>query len=1228
MEIKLFKDEIQINNNVANFSKIENHSHPFKLLGNKISRNSSYSKDQDKNDNIKSYIPNSNYHCENISNIHDITQIKSPFLGKINCYNQGLTEKDNNIEHKIKELFGDKFPKNLKDSMKSLDSELIENGGNSRDVGNLLDDFLQHKCFEFKDCKHDHFYFKPQTILDGGKVTDYDEFDLKEIKKENYAKKFSFPLDMFQQRAIMSLENNESVLVTAHTSSGKTVVAEYAIAMALRDNKKVIFTSPIKALSNQKYRDFKLEFQDVGLMTGDVTKNPLANCLIMTTEILRNALYEKSNLLKDVAWIIFDEIHYMKDKIRGVVWEETIIMLPNTIKCVFLSATIPNAAELASWICFLKQAPLNIIGTEKRAVPIAHYAYCNFLDQGDSMSNTFCFNNISNNYNLLNLLDLSGNFNNNNWSLIKSAISAQKPNITSSNFLSSSLSFRNNIEKNITNYNYNSYPKHNNINYSFNSFKNSGNSYYLGTNNMQRSVSYNNQGNNNFCKYTKQDFISKRTKEKSADIRSLANKLHTIGKTPALFFCFYKRECDEFANELLLSDFTNSAEKRKIKEIYTKAFSTLDSGDFDLQQVKNMISLITNGIAYHHSGLLPIVKECVELLFQSGLIKILLSTETLAMGVNMPAKTVVFTRIQKYDGKLRCLNSSEYIQMCGRAGRRGKDSEGLCIMMLEKNNKEDLENYYTLLNSAKAGKSEHLYSTFRMRFSQLLTVMKTEKFKYEKIGKQSFFQFQANQGIPLKIKELKENYIKYKQLQTPLTCLNNNTEGNETQDLVSFADLADLKCQRDQLQNKIYIEIFTNEKIKIVKAFAEIFEPGILIKFKNRSWGVFISLSFYIPSTSKKMKKISNYDDIKNLLIREKNYDNVDIKEVICEIFLYNGNIPLAEAVIIEDLFDYFDIHTIPLTDLENISKWKIEIPKNSNGKNFIKTCAKKFHKLSKSIGKENNFDVLNLIKDFSIKSDLIDSYSSNLESVIAQLRKKELAYDHIQKKTATIEAQKCKLADNLLSNFEQLKTFQEFKLKGDLEKMERILVKMNYINNNDITDKGKAASVISAANELLLTEMLFKGEFDNIQPNYLAAMFSCFVIDAGRFTKDDSYLRYPEISNTHLTELLKRIELAKINLTNFLNEIGFISEEIDIKGHFMSSILEWADGKSFFEVCNKTKIYEGNLISCIKRLDELLSQLQESCSLIKYDDLKRKFEKASSLIRRGIVITESLWLE
>ncbi|CAG8782869.1 11035_t:CDS:2, partial [Racocetra fulgida] len=190
------------------------------------------------------------------------------------------------------------------------------------------------------------------------------------------AKEYQFELDPFQKAAIASIERSESVLVSAHTSAGKTAVAEYAIALALKNKQRVIYTSPIKALSNQKYRELESAFSDVGLLTGDVTINPNASCLVMTTEILLAMLYRGNDvIMREVSWVVFDEIHYMRDKVRGVVWEEVLILLPHQVHFVFLSATIPNAMEFAEWICKIHAQPCHVVYTDFRPTPLQHYIY-------------------------------------------------------------------------------------------------------------------------------------------------------------------------------------------------------------------------------------------------------------------------------------------------------------------------------------------------------------------------------------------------------------------------------------------------------------------------------------------------------------------------------------------------------------------------------------------------------------------------------------------------------------------------------------------------------------------------------------------------------------------------------------------------------------------------------------------------------------------------------------
>ncbi|KAA8574302.1 hypothetical protein EYC84_005793 [Monilinia fructicola] len=363
------------------------------------------------------------------------------------------------------------------------------------------------------------------------------------------ARTWPFELDPFQKVAIASIQRNESVLVSAHTSAGKTVTAEYAIAQCLKNNQRVIYTSPIKALSNQKYREFTAEFGDVGLMTGDVTINPTATCLVMTTEILRSMLYRGSEIMREVAWVVFDEIHYMRDKARGVVW-----------------------------------------GRDYH--PVARQAGADGIHL---------------------IVDEKGNFREDNFSKAMATIEDKK-----------------------------------------------------GSDPADINAKQKGRG--------KDKKTNKGSNKEGSDIYKIVRMIMLKHYNPVIVFSFSKRECEAYALQMSSMAFNDQSEKDMVSKVFESAIESLSEEDRTLPQIQHILPLLRRGIGVHHSGLLPILKETIEILFQENLIKVLFATETFSIGLNMPAKTVVFTSVEKFDGeKMRYLTPSEFVQMSGRAGRRGLD---------------------------------------------------------------------------------------------------------------------------------------------------------------------------------------------------------------------------------------------------------------------------------------------------------------------------------------------------------------------------------------------------------------------------------------------------------------------------------------------------------------------------------------------------------------------------
>lgn len=554
------------------------------------------------------------------------------------------------------------------------------------------------------------------------------------------AKEYQFTLDPFQAVSIACLERNESVLVSAHTSAGKTAVAEYAIAMAFREKQRVIYTSPLKALSNQKYRELSQEFSDVGLMTGDVTISPHASCLVMTTEILRGMLYRGSEVLKEVAWVIFDEIHYMKDRERGVVWEESIVFLSPQIKMVFLSATMSNATEFAEWICNIHKQPCHVVYTDFRPTPLQHYVF----PVGGS--------------GLYLVVDENEQFKEENF--LKLQDTFVKPN---SGIKAAGAKASGRIAK------------------------------------------------------------AGQGAKGGSDIFKIVKMIMERKFQPVIVFSFSRRECEQHAMSMSKLDFNTEEEKETVDQVFQNAILCLNEEDRSLPAIELMLPLLQRGIAVHHSGLLPLIKELVELLFQEGLVKALFATETFAMGLNMPAKTVVFTSVKKFDGDShRYIGSGEYIQMSGRAGRRGKDDRGICIIMID----EQME--MNNLKEMMLGKPAPLVSTFRLSYYSILNLMcRAEgQFTAEHVIRNSFHQFQYEKALP-------EIGKKIEKLEQEAGLLDASGESE-------VGEYHKLRLDLAALENKLMSEITRPERILIFLV------PGRLVKVREGGtdwgWGVVVNV--------------------------------------------------------------------------------------------------------------------------------------------------------------------------------------------------------------------------------------------------------------------------------------------------------------------------------------------------------------------------------------------------
>ncbi|KAH0949431.1 hypothetical protein HN011_012300, partial [Eciton burchellii] len=764
------------------------------------------------------------------------------------------------------------------------------------------------------------------------------------------AKEYKFTLDPFQRQAILCIEHNQSVLVSAHTSAGKTVVAEYAIACSLRNKQKVIYTTPIKALSNQKYREFHEEFKDVGLITGDVTINPTASVLIMTTEILRNMLYKGSEVIHQVGWVIFDEIHYMRDKERGVVWEETLILLPDNVHYVFLSATIPNARQFAEWVAHLHKQPCHVVSTDYRPTPLRHYI---FPVGGDGIHL---------------VLDEMGQF------------------------------------------------KEDNFNRAMTCLRNMGDAAKGDTKGRKGGLRTSNSGTTNIFKMVKMIME-----------RNLA---------PVIIFSFSKKDCQFYAMLMSKLDFNTLKEKELVDEVFNNAVDILNDEDKKLPQVLNLLPLLRRGIGVHHGGLLPVLKELVEILFGEGLIKALFATETFAMGLNMPARTVLFTAARKFDGKdFRWITSGEYIQMSGRAGRRGLDDKGIVILMI------DEQVSPAVVKTIIQGKPDPIYSAFHLTYNMMLNLLRVEEINPEYMLEKSFFQFQSQADIPVL-------YNKVKELQTAYNAVIVECDDKKYNEISNYdhirqqLDQLNRKFQSFLTQPKYLVPFLQSGRLIKVKTESETFDWGMIMSYKERD----------------RKKTVNERTVVIDVLL----HISKDSKE---------GNpIPCREG-------EEGELEAIPI--LHNlvcqISLIRLYYPKDLKSSNNRKDVLERIQEVKRRF--PDGLPLLNPITDMRIEDQAFKVIAKRIETLKNLLRRHPLYEDSNIDILHKQFLQKEELAIQLKQASKEFKQAKSILQLEELKCRKRVLRRMGYCTTSDIIElKGRVACELNGADELLMTEMIFNG--------------------------------------------------------------------------------------------------------------------------------------------------------
>jgi ATP-dependent RNA helicase DOB1 len=457
--------------------------------------------------------------------------------------------------------------------------------------------------------------------------------------------------------------------------------------------------------------------------------------------------------MREVAWVIFDEVHYMRDKARGVVWEETIILLPDKVRYVFLSATIPNAMQFAEWITQNHSQPCHVVYTDFRPTPLQHYLFPAGAD-GIHL-----------------VVDEKGVFREDNFQKAMAAImdvEGQDPN---------------------------------------------------------------DPGGKLKGKKKKTGMTKGSNRKIQSDIYKIVKMIMLKNYNPVIVFSFSKRECEDYALQMSQLTFNDESEKQMVSKVFDGAIETLTEEDRTLPQIQHILPLLKRGIGVHHSGLLPLLKEVIEILFQEGLIKVLFATETFSIGLNMPAKTVVFTKVEKFDGvDTRWLTPSEFIQMSGRAGRRGLDERGVVIMMI------DTQMEPAVVREIVRGEQDKLNSAFHLGYNMILNLMRVEGISPEYMLERCFFQFQNTASVAGLEKEIHK--------------LENDRENLEIPDEPTIKDYYDTRQQLAEYTKQM------RAVITLPVYCLQFMQPGRLVRIKHLDhdfgWGAVVSFSERKPPKGEK----------------------------------------------------------------------------------------------------------------------------------------------------------------------------------------------------------------------------------------------------------------------------------------------------------------------------------------------------------------------------------------
>eukprot|EP01065_Artemidia_motanka_P032632 TRINITY_DN39622_c0_g1_i1.p1 TRINITY_DN39622_c0_g1~~TRINITY_DN39622_c0_g1_i1.p1 ORF type:complete len:1292 (+),score=456.26 TRINITY_DN39622_c0_g1_i1:82-3957(+) len=939
---------------------------------------------------------------------------------------------------------------------------------------------------------------------------------------------YDFELDNFQKQAVMHIERNENVFVAAHTSAGKTVCAEYAIALSQKRRTRVLYTSPIKTLSNQKFRDFQDKFEDVGILTGDVQINSAASCLIMTTEILRSMLYRNSKITQDVEYVVFDEVHYVNDADRGYVWEEVIIMLPKRIKLIMLSATVPNTKEFADWVGRTRGSPVYVITTMKRPVPLMHSVF--YKDQE------------------------------------RVVVEAGKP-------------FDSKVYCEVLDAH------------------------------KQKVKELAQRGGG-----PKGDA---RVKNERREWLRIIRYLQEKDRLPVIIFDFSKKRLDEMSEHLWSLNFTTRQEKAAIEAFTRKALRRLKGTDKSIPQVLRVFSLLRRGVAVHHAGLMPIMKEVVEVLFCKGLIRVLFATETFAMGVNAPARSVVFAAMRKHDGTgLRDLRPGEYTQMAGRAGRRGLDTVGHVLIACIGSDPKAVPDQATM-RGIITGKPLELVSKFRITYAMVINLILRKRIAVGELLRCSFSEARANKYHPV-FCALRDRYRGQLSIGTGF-------RGDAT-DAAEFYEAVRAWAEASKDMTARMVESQPARALPLGKVVVVESTPMVF------------NLAFVVTTVGTNAVSCVVLKDLKTRAYRPR----------AC-------GVPLSTAEAEIDIVDLPRSRIVCMTKMSVVEpigvpmggkmgkmggKMQMQMPaprtmlSASNPTALRKEGEKLRDIVRKGLDAEDGVEVSKAFdtvareeRESALQFILSHPYARTDAEVVsadmeicharAEAERRSRLYDRLASDGGLWLMPEFRVRTKV---FEHLQ-FVEI-IRGEDEEDADIDKLVPHLN---VCPKGKCAAEINSIDSVLATEIIFEGLLDQLSPPDCVAVVSCLIAKDRRAEARELPDELEEIRES-LIDIVRRLGQLQKELGLDIDPESYVEEKLSFT--IMEACWEWAHGTPFLNILEVTSVHEGTLVNDITRVDGACREIAKAAQNLGDSALAEKFRRCSELIRRDVVFCTSLYLE